>query len=72
MITFEEAKKIADGLTIYNSCNEYKLGWHFFNKTKEEVTGDAGAVILKETGKAISFVSFLEYHPEVHPKKIDL
>lgn len=72
MVTFDEAYKIAISLTHnIDSCNEYEKAYHFFKKNND-IDGDAGPVVLKENGKAISFVSFLDYKPERTPKKITL
>ena len=74
MVTFEEAYKIALELDdTVNSCNEYKDAYHFYEKTDYEVDGNDGPVILKESGKAINFITFImTYHPERTPKKVKM
>ena len=73
MITYADAKtKALDLNGRVNACNEYAKAFHFFHKTNEEVDGDAGVVIIKETGRAINFPSFiLNYHPERKPKRVE-
>ena len=72
MLTYDEAKEIALGRNDrVNACNEYAKAYHFFYETEEEIDGDSGVVVLKDTGKAIGFISFiLDYHPEKTPKRI--
>lgn len=72
-VTYEEAKEIAlKWSEDINSCNEYAKGYHFYKHYTEEVVGDCGVVVLKETGKITHFVDFiLDYHPERNPKKIE-
>ena len=70
MITFEEAEKIAfsktGGMTV---CDEYEKAYRFFDPYND-ADGGCDIVVLKETGKAISFVQFiLNYHPEKNPKR---
>lgn len=72
-ITYEEAKK--RGLALndsVNACKEYSKAYNFYKYDTEIITGDCGVVVLKETGRAISLVSFLmDYHPEKNPKEIE-
>lgn len=72
-ITYEEAKEIALKLSKkVNACKEYNKAYHFYKYDTEIITGDCGVVVLKDTGRAISFVSFLmDYHPERTPKEIE-
>ena len=71
MITFKEAEKIAfskaSGMTV---CDEYKEAYRFFNP-EDDTDGCGGdIVILKETGRAITFVQFIQnYHPEKKPSR---
>ena len=71
-MTYDEAKIIALGLNKrVNACNEYMKAYHFFEERDEEIDGDAGVVVLKDTGRAIDFVQFiLSVHPEKNPKRI--
>lgn len=71
-LTYAEAKKVALGLSKrVNACNEYEKAYHFFEETSDDIDGDAGVVIMKETGRAVSFVQFiLNSHPERNPKRI--
>lgn len=73
MITYEQAKEIALSKNKrVNTCHEYKDGYLFFEKTDIEIDGDCGVVVLKETGRAIHFTSFiLNYSPERNPKIIE-
>lgn len=72
MLTYNEAKQIATRLNKnVNACNEYNKAYHFFVETDDEIDGDAGVVVIKENGRALSFVPFLlNYHPEKNPKRI--
>ena len=55
-----------------NACNEYSVAYHFFKDTDEEIDGDAGVVVMKDTGKAKSFPQFIvEDHPEKTPNRIE-
>ena len=71
-MTYDEAKNIALSLNRrVNACNEYMKAYHFFEERDEEIDGDAGVVVLKDTGRAIDFVQFiLSVHPEKNPKRI--
>lgn len=73
-MTYEEAKEQANKLVDdVNVCNEYKDAYHFFNESKEEKDGGYGVVIIKETGKAISWINFImDYKPETNPKRIEV
>ena len=75
MITYEQAKEIAvKASKKVNACNEYEKAYHFFKKLNdgEFIEGDNGVVVLKETGRAINWISFiLDYHPEKSPKQIE-
>ena len=72
-LTYEEAKKIALSLNKgVDACNEYSAAYHFFKDTDEEIDGDAGVVVMKDTGKAKSFPQFIvEDHPERTPNRIE-
>lgn len=72
MITYKQAKKIALELNDeINTCNEYDIAYHFFNKDDNSV-GDKSIVILKETGEAINFTSFIiDYLPNKETKEIE-
>ena len=65
-MTYDEAKNIALSLNRrVNACNEYTKAYHFFEERDEEIDGDAGVVVLKDTGRAIDFVQFiLSVQPE--------
>ena len=69
----EEAIDIAKASGCkFNACSEYEKGFHFFDKDSD-ADGDAGVVVVKETGDAINFVTFLlDYAPEVTPKKVEI
>lgn len=70
---YEEAKAIALKLNKrFNACREFVKGYHFYEKTDEEIDGDFGAVILKANGRAVNWITFiLDYHPEKNPKEIE-
>ncbi len=72
MITYQQAKEIALSKNKrVNTCREYKDGYDFFEKEYDGV-GDSGVVVLKESGRAIHFTSFiLNYNPEKNPKEIE-
>ena len=72
MISYEEAKKTAFKLSgKVNACREYKAAYHFYEKGAD-ADGDNGVVVLKENGRALTFVQFiLAKHPEKTPKEID-
>lgn len=72
MITYKQAKKIALELNDeINTCYEYDIAYHFFNKDENSV-GDKSIVILKETGEAINFTSFIiDYLPNKETKEIE-
>ena len=72
-MNYEQAKEMALSLnSSFNACHEYKIAYHFFEKTDVDVDGESGAVILKQSGKAINFISFiLDYHPEKNPVEIE-
>lgn len=72
MIDYTKAKEIALNLNSrVNTCNEYQKAYHFFIKDNDSV-GDNGVVVLKSSGKAIDWVSFiLKFHPEKTPKSIE-
>lgn len=72
MITYEDAKKIAFKLSgNVNACREYNAAYYFYEKDVEK-DGDDGVVVLKDSGRALTFVQFiLAKHPEKNPKEID-
>ena len=72
MVTYQEAKEIAlNASRRVNACREYKAGYHFFQKGADD-DGDNGVVVLKDTGRALSFVQFiLAKHPEKNPAEVD-
>lgn len=72
MITYKQAKKIALELNDeINTSHEYDIAYHFFNKDDNSV-GDKSIVILKETGEAINFTSFIiDYLPNKETKEIE-
>ena len=71
-MSYSECKKIALLLNYnVNSCREYKDAYYFFDN-ESNADGDDGVVVIKETGKAISFINFiLNYSPEKNPKNIE-
>ncbi len=72
MTTYKEAKEIAlKANKRVNTCREYDKAYHFFEK-EYDGEGDNGVIVLKETGRAINWISFiLNYHPEKNPKEIE-
>lgn len=71
-MTFEEAKKqamkLVDGVNV---CDEYKDAYHFFHDGNQEVDGEYGVVIMKDSGKELSWITFImDYKPETNPKRI--
>lgn len=59
MVTYEEAYKIAKGLkSNIDTCDERKTAYVFDGGTAS-FGGDGPAVVLKETGECINFVSFI-------------
>ena len=80
MITYKQAKKIALELNDeINTCPLlsiqgspfFDIAYHFFNKDDNSV-GDKSIVILKETGEAINFTSFIiDYLPNKETKEIE-
>lgn len=72
-MTLEKAISIAKGTGCkFNACDEYDKGYRFFD-TESDADGDCGVVVIKESGRAIGFVTFLlNYSPEVTPKHISL
>ncbi len=74
-MTLEEALTIAN--EVYgdvNVCYEYKKAYHFIYETDDEIDGENGVVIIKESGDAIGWMEFItDYMPEVKPiRKIRL
>jgi hypothetical protein len=71
MITYEQAKETAlKANKRVNACREYEKAYHFVDKDYDG-EGDNGVVVLKETGRAITWISFiLNHHPEKNPKEI--
>lgn len=62
MITFEEAKKIANNLVPgVDVCREYATAWEFDRKDAPVRIGgmDGPVVIMKDTGKAVGLTAFL-------------
>ena len=71
MITYEQAKEIAlKANKRVDTCREFKDAYHFIEKESDS-DGDNGVVVLKESGRAVTWISFiLNYHPEKNPKEI--
>lgn len=69
---YEQAKEIALKLNDkVNSCREYEKAYHFTEKENDR-DGDNGVVVLKQTGRAINWITFiLDYRPEKNPKEIE-
>lgn len=62
MITFEEAKKIANDLVPgVDICREYATAWEFDRKDAPMCDGgmDGPVVVMKDTGKAVGLTAFL-------------
>lgn len=75
MVSYEFALKKAKRLKKnVDHCEEDELAYTFFSKEDESMIGGDGPVtILKESGEAINFVSFIdEYHPGRPIKEFDL
>ena len=71
-LTYTECKNIAlERNPKVNACFEYDNAYRFFEKSDIEITGDFEAVVLKETGKVMGWVSYLnEFHPAADLKEI--
>lgn len=60
MISYESAKRLALKLDPrVNACREYDKGYFFFEKSDVDKDNDAGIAIAKDTGKAMSWFSFI-------------
>lgn len=71
VITYEEAKAIAlKANKRVDTCREFEEAYHFYEKEDDSV-GGFGVVVLKESGRAIQWTTFLlDYNPEKFPKEI--
>lgn len=71
-MNYNEAKEKALKLNgRVNTCREYEKAYHFIDKDYNG-DGDNGVVILKETGNAINWITFiLNHRPEKNPKEIE-
>ena len=61
-LTYSECKKIAlDKNPNVNACYEYDNAYRFVEKSDEEIDGDFEVVVLKENGRAMGWVQFLDF-----------
>lgn len=70
-MNYEQAKeKALKTNPSLNSCREYKIAYHFYDKNDTtERTPDNDVVIIKETGKISNLSNFiLNYLPKEKPK----
>ena len=72
MLTYTECTNIAlKRNPNVNACYEYDNAYRFIEKSNIEITGDFEVVVLKETGKAMGWVSYMnEFHPAADLKEI--
>ena len=72
MLTYAECKNIAlERNPKVNACYEYDNAYRFFEKTNIEITGDFDVVVLKETGTAMGWVSYMnKFNPATVLKEI--
>lgn len=67
-MTLKQCESKARQYIDFYRCDEYEKAYVFYSDEEYEDGGNSCVVILKETGKAITFVQFiLEYHPEKEP-----
>ena len=70
-MNYEQAKEKALKINpSINSCKEYKIAYHFYDKNDSTArTPDNDVVIIKETGKTSNFSNFiLKQLPKETPK----
>lgn len=70
-LTFEEAFEIAKQyVSKINYCDEYEEGFDFGYYTDEDIVDDGGPVVIKKTGKVLTFTQFVRgFHPGRKPIK---
>lgn len=60
MISYEDAKKIALELNSdVNACYEFDNAYRFLDKN-DDSTGDKSVIILKEDGRALNYVNYIQ------------
>ncbi len=74
MISYEEAKKIADELKPNcDSCVEFTIAFMFKKKEEEfNIGGDMPCVILKENGRAINTTEFYDNYDVEEIREFDI